>query len=86
MPKQNDDPKRLLPLARPRGLGLGVDTAGELNRLISDDADFPPIYKIHGKNFILACDRDAYRDRLIADALRDRGVGVRQQCTLRPSQ
>jgi hypothetical protein len=71
------DPKRLIPLSRPKDLGLGLDTPNDVFRIMKSDPRFPPVYKIHGKNYVLAGDRDAYRDQLIAEALRQSGAGVK---------
>jgi hypothetical protein len=66
-----NDPRRLLPLAKPLALGLGVETVDQLHELIRRDNRFPPILKIGGKNYVLAGDRDVYREQLISDALKE---------------
>lgn len=75
----DNDPGQFIPLNKPRELGLGSETDGELDYLVKTDVRFPQIYKIRNKNFIIAADRDRYRAQLIADALRERGVGVRRE-------
>ncbi len=70
------DPKRLIPLSRPRELGLGLDDPNAVFRLMQSDPRFPPVLKIHGRNYVLAGDRDRYRDQLIEEALRAAGTGV----------
>jgi hypothetical protein len=74
----DSDPKRLIPLSRPKDLGLGLDTPNDVFRIMKSDPRFPPVYKIRGKNFIIASDRDRYRNELIAEALREAGCGVKR--------
>ncbi len=69
------DPNRLLPIAKPDQLGLGVGRRA-IGQRMRDDPDFPPVYKIGGRNYVQARDCDAYREKLMARALQDAGVGV----------
>jgi hypothetical protein len=65
------DPRRLLPMEKPRETGLGAETTAQLYAMARSDPRFPPILKIRGKNYIIAADRDRYREQLISDALRE---------------
>jgi hypothetical protein len=72
MRKQDgNDPQRLLPLSEIKNLGLGVESLRELERLFQLYPPAPPILKIGGRNFIIAAERDAFRDRLIGQALQE---------------
>jgi hypothetical protein len=66
-----NDPGRLLPLTNAMALGIGVETVAQVYELAKRDKPFPKILKIHGKNYIVARDRDTFRDQLISDALRE---------------
>ncbi len=69
------DPNNLLPIVDHEvfRLGLGVRTAHELEALFRAYPPAPPVLKISNKNFILEGDRDAFRARLIKQALEAHG-------------
>lgn len=61
----SDDPNRIIPIARhPENLGIELKSVNGVYHRASNDRDFPPIYKIHCKNYVMACDLERYRDVL----------------------
>jgi hypothetical protein len=67
-----NDPKRLLPISDAKALGLGIETQRELEKLFRDNPGLaPPVLKIGGRNYIIAEDRDRFRNALIERALRE---------------
>jgi hypothetical protein len=59
-----------LPIFRnPAALGLGLRSASGVYGRARRDRDFPPIWKIHNRNFIRRADLDVYRATLARRAL-----------------
>lgn len=76
MASETLDPNRLIPISKPELIGLGVGRR-TIGRRMETDPDFPPVYKIGGRNYVRASDLDAYREKLMERALRKAGVGVK---------
>jgi hypothetical protein len=63
--------KKLVPLAKPEAVGLGIGRR-TVGRRIKQDPDFPRVIVINGRNYVEEDALAAYKEKLI-----ERGLGAR---------
>jgi hypothetical protein len=65
MRDDRDDPNRMIPIGRhPERLEIGVRSVNGVYGRAKTDRDFPPIWKIHCKNYVMLSELIVYREKL----------------------
>ena len=74
---QGAEPDILVPDAQVR-VELGNISLMTLNRRTRFDPSFPPLVKVEGRNYRFRSALEAYKARLLAEAVRDQQARLRQ--------